>query len=230
MIPREIQKKIQQIELRTNRLASRTRHGSLLEPVAKFGRVLASMPDSDNYDLRGFQLNGKIYRVWPTQDFGFSCSAAGARKPLRLLTNRFENIADFAGEFLAKSWLAPVVKINRLDKFLFSLFFDDRPKCHRPVRNFLSMSAITSSNGRHRSGCAKARSARRSSSAAGSGVSSSLTNSSRICSKTARCSSAESLRNCSTTSVALMPGDYRNPQRRQSSHWSQVKPSHSAPS
>jgi hypothetical protein len=50
MIPREILKKIRQIELRTNRLVTETLAGFSFQPSPQFRRIPRAMPDgADNH-------------------------------------------------------------------------------------------------------------------------------------------------------------------------------------
>ena len=210
MIPREILKKIRQIEIRTNRLVSETRADFSFQPSAQFGRVSFAMPNRNDHHFLGLEIDREIDRVRPTQDFCFRCQPAGAWKSFRVIANFAENLSDFTGKSLPHARLSFVIKVNPLRQFPFSLLFDDDPKRHCTARNRFSMSAIASSNGRQRSGCPRACSARRSSSAICSGVSSSSCspNSAQIRSATSRRSFSGSRRICSRISVALMALDY----------------------
>jgi len=210
MITREILKKIRQIELRTNRLVTETLAGFSFQPSPQFRRISRAMPDGADNHLGSLTFDNEEYgirpRIW---HFGFLGQPAGEEKSFRVLANRFEETLQLFGESLADSRLALVVKSNCIGKFPFRLLLNDHPKTHRVARNRFSMSATTSSSGRQRSGCASARSARRSSSAICSGVSSS-SNRSRSFSKTSRCSLNGSLSTCSITCacIALMVAIY----------------------
>ena len=242
MIPREILKKIRQIELRTNRLVTGFATGArvcdpqhariahdpdsseralsgeaaagrrpalrLFQPAAQCFGITRAMPDgADNqFGSLAFdnEVNGIRPRVW---HFGFLGQPTGEGKSFRVLANHFEKSPQLVGEPLADSRLAFVIEVDGLGKFLFCFLLNDDPETHRLARNRFSISATTSSSGRQRSGCASARSARRSSSAICSGVSSS-SNRLRSCSKTSRCSSNGSLSTCSITCVALMAAIY----------------------
>jgi len=210
MIPREILKKIRQIGIRTNRVVTETLAGFSFQPAAQFGRIPRAMPNCGDYYFSRFGFNCEINRIRPRRrHFCFSGQTARERKSFRIFANFSEGITDFVREFLAKSPFAFVIEINRLGEFPFGFLFNDYPKTHRLARNRFSMSVTTSSSGRQRSGCAKARSARRSSSAICSGVSLS-SNLSRSCSKTSRCSSNGSRSSCSKTWAwaALMASIY----------------------
>src|ERR1035437_9715062 len=211
MIPREILKKIRQIELRTNRLVTATLAGFSFQPSPQFRRIPRTMPDGADNHFGSLAFDNEEYgirpRVW---HFGFLCQPAGKRKAFGVLTNRFEKSLQLLGESLADSRLALVIKSNRHGEFPFGLRLNDHPKTHRVARNRFSISATTSSSGRQRSGCASARSARRSSSAICSGVSSSSKSPyfSQTFSATLYCSSSGNCSICSRISVALMAAIY----------------------
>ncbi len=244
MIPREILKKIRQIELRSNRLVTAsadggcvrrtsrstpefsnapTNHhalrlglrpqprskGESFQPLPQFSWIPCAVPDGANDHFRSFPLDGEINRILPRfRHFGSAGQTAGKRKSFRILANGFEKVTQLLGESLPHSRLPLVVETNRLGKFPFRLLFNDNPKTHHLARNRFSMSATTSSSGRQRSGCAKARSARRSSSAICSGVSLPSKYSSRTFSATSYCSANGKRWICSMICVALMAAIY----------------------
>jgi hypothetical protein len=195
---------IRQIEIRTNRVVTETLADASFQPPAQFRRIPRAMPDGADNHLGRFLFDDEINGIRPRlRKFGFAGQPAGETKSFGVVANCFEKSPQLLGESLANSRLALVIKVNGLGKFPLGILFNDDPKTHRLARNRFSMSATTSSSGRQRSGCASARSARRSSSAICSGVSSS-SNFSRSCSKTSRCSSNGSRFTCSMTCVALM--------------------------
>ena len=51
MIPREIFKKIRQIEIRTNRLVTESLAGASLQPATKFGGIPGAVPNGGDLDL-----------------------------------------------------------------------------------------------------------------------------------------------------------------------------------
>ena len=202
MIPREILKKIRQIELRTNRIVTETLAGISFQPSPQFRWIARTMPDGADDYFGSMAFDNEEYGIRPRLwHFGFLSQPTGEGKSFRVLANRFEETLQLFGESLTDSRLAFIVKNNGLGEFPFCFFFDDHPKTHRVARNRFSMSATTSSSGRQSSGCASARSARWSSSAICSGVSSSSKSrtTSRIFSKASCCSANGSLQNCSTT-------------------------------
>ena len=187
-----------------------TINGSLtnlsFQPPAQFRRISRTMPDGADNHLGSLVFNDEKYRIWPRGGhFCFLSQPTGKGKAGGVLANGFEKSLQIFGEFLTDSRLAPVIEFNGFGKFPFRLRLDGNAQTHRPARNCFSRSATTSSSGRQRSGCASARSARRSSSAICSGVSRS-SNLSRSCSKTSRCSSNGSRSSCSKTWIwaALM--------------------------
>ncbi len=258
MIPREILKKIRQIDLRTNRLVrslsltpgfspvtgdgegfnrfsgfprawkpfkrlkivrdfltglkpgvNERVESPSLQPSAQFGRISFPVPDRADYHFGRFRLDGEINRVRPRlRHPGSSGQTTGGRKAFGILANHSEKSPQLLGKSLAYSRLASVVESNRLRKFPFRLLFNDDPKRHCLARNLFSMSATTSSSGRQSSGCVKARSARRSSSATCIGVSSSSKYSLRTFSATSYCSASGKRWICSKICVALMAAIY----------------------
>ena len=208
MIPREILKKIRPSERCPNRLVTATLAGGSLQPSPQCRRIPRVVPNgADNY-FRGSGFDYKKDGIRPRfRKSDFAGQPADPAKSFRVLTKDFETGAQVTGESLTYPRFASVVEINRLDQFPLGFCFNDDAKRHCLVRNRFSISATTSSSGRQRSGCASARSARRSSSAICSGVSSS-SNFSRRRSKTSRCSSNGSLSTCSKTWAALMAAIY----------------------
>src|ERR1043165_1847754 len=166
MIPREIFKKIRQIEIRRNRIVTETNREVLFQPLTQFRRISRVMPKCANNHLGFFFVNHKEDgirpRFWKPSLAG---QAADQTISFRALTNDLEEVEQVAGKPLAYSWLSPIVEINSLNKFLFCFLLNDNLEAHPQARNRFSISATTSSSGRQNSGCARACSARRSSSA-----------------------------------------------------------------
>src|ERR1039457_539135 len=103
MIPREILKKIRQIELRTNRVVTETFAGASLQPAAQFRRIPRAVPDSADYNFRSFPFDGEINRIWPRfWEFGLSGQSAGKGKPLWIFANDSEKNTQLAGKSLAQ--------------------------------------------------------------------------------------------------------------------------------
>src|ERR1035437_6896672 len=144
MIPREILKKIRQIELRTNRIVTETLAGFSFQPSPQFRRIPRAMPDGADNHLGSLAFDNEEYgirpRVW---HFGFLCQPTGKWEAVRVLANGFEKSLQLFGESLADSRLAFVVKNNRIGEFTFGLLLNDHPKTHRVARNRFSISATT---------------------------------------------------------------------------------------
>ena len=180
------------------------------QPVAQFGGVPFGMPDGGNHHSRRFGFDCEVNRKRSRRrHFCFTGQAAGERKSFWVFTDYSEGSSDLARESLAESRFALIIEIDSFGKFPFCLGFNDDAESHCRSRNRFSKSAITSSSGRQSSGCAKACSARRSSSAIYSCERSSSKSwtTSRIFSMASYCSATGRLRNCSTTSVALMASE-----------------------
>src|ERR1035437_1309193 len=87
MIPREILKKIRQIELRTNRIVTETLSGFSFQPSPQFRRIPRAMPDSQNFDFAMLGVDGEVNRVRPRRrNFGFPGSWGSAKKPFGLVS------------------------------------------------------------------------------------------------------------------------------------------------
>ena len=235
MIPREILKKIRQIELRTNRLVTgfapgarlcEPQHSRLsenvknselvrscaaaagrapalrsLQPSPQFGRIPSTMPHSNHLNLGTSFVDGEVNGVRPAVNTCLAAFETSFGKPKRLGGNRGHHLVHFKKEPDAKSFRLALIPGNRFAEFKCGFDIVDEPKAH-----FLYLSNVSSRNSSHgipRPEFLSASSARRSSSAACSGVRS-ASNSSRSFSKTSRCSSNGSLWNCSRTWVALM--------------------------
>ena len=212
MIPREILKKIRQIELRTNRVVSETLAGALFQSALQFRGISGPMPNRGDDHLGCLVVDCEINGIRPrARNLGSARQPAGETEPFRIQTDRFEKRSQFVRKPLAESLLPLVVKANSLRKFPLSFLLDQNAKAHRFARNCFSISAITSSRGRHFSGCARARSARRSSSAICSGVSVSSTspNSISMASTSSRRSASGMRRSSSRISALLMTTIYR---------------------
>ncbi len=207
MIPREILKKIRQIEIRTNRIVTETLAGASLQPAQECLRISRAMENGNNiYDLRSNQMVNAVFAkpFKPDLTSGGRCTAKSFGKFLNLL----ERSVDFNSPFFAQASTLFFVPSRRIFEFQAGQRREDNRAPHslRDCKRSWS-SACTVSHGIPRSGCSRNSSARRSSSAICSGVSSS-SNLSRSCSKTSRCSSTGSRSICSKTRAALMAAIY----------------------
>jgi hypothetical protein len=203
MIPREILKKIRQIELRTNRIVTETPAGLSFQPSPQFGGALIFLPDGHDFHQMFFFKNRKVNRIWPTDDF---CPVSGRRgfSVAKRIGNYLPKIiVKHHGEASANSRLAQFIPIARCAHLFADVSLDDEAESHFFTPYRANISARKVSHGMPRSGCARASAARRSSSAICSGVSWG-SKSSRSCSKTSYCSSNGNSRIFSKTCVALM--------------------------
>jgi hypothetical protein len=207
MIPREILKKIRQIELRTNRIVAKPLADSSLQPSAQFGWIPGTVKYRDNADELSF--NAEIDAVTiKSHNFRFVNSPARKLKSIRILKNSKESGMNCRLESVTQSGLLPVVPQYGIFKFESGLEFKDYFAGHarRCARRSLS-SARTFSQVTPNSGWRRSFSARASSFSANSGGISSA-NTSCIRCNTSNCSSKGRRRNCSRISVALMPAIY----------------------
>ena len=77
MIPREILKKIRQIEIRTNRLVSETLDAVSFQPSAEFCGVLISLPEGYYFYEMLLLQNREVNRAWPPDNFCFASGWSG---------------------------------------------------------------------------------------------------------------------------------------------------------
>jgi len=207
MIPREILKKIRQIELRTNRLVTETLADASFQPPAQFRRIPSAVENGNHVD--GIQFNRIIDAVF-TKSLE-SCLVSGWRdetKSFRGFQYLLESGVNFDSEFFPQAGTLFFIPRCRAFKFQSGERRENDSAFHalRLFRRSWS-SACTVSHGMPRSGCCRSSSARRSNSASCSGVGSS-SNLSRSCSKTSRCSSTGSLSTCSKIWAARMAAIY----------------------
>jgi len=206
MIPREILKKIRQIELRTNRIVTETLAGFSFQPSPQFGRITATVKNGNN--TNEVRLYAEINFVFGENVHARFASVLGNQlKPFRVAQDVLKGDVNFGFKPVAQSGLLRVIPNDRLFKFESRLRVENYLARHaRPlIRSFNS--ARTCSQGIPLWGLRRNSSPRRSNSASCSGVGS-ASNFSRSCSKTSRCSSNGSFSTCSITCVALMVAIY----------------------
>jgi len=226
MIPREILKKIRQIETRTNRIVtdsaargcpSRSTSATAkafesscalrsiaatagetpallsLQPPPQFRRIPRAVPDGNHLHFTVLRVDGEINRVGPR--FGhlrFSRRWRCQPKPIGFIRQSLEKSLKFVVESPTHASLACLIPIHRLIPFPLGFGFRNDFERHFLARRRFLISADTSSIGVPRPGCVRASSARRSSSAACSGVKSGSYPSSRRSSLSFRASSIRS--------------------------------------
>src|ERR1700689_4082237 len=104
MIPREIIKKIRQIEIRTNRLVSGTRAAVSFQPTAKLGRVACSMENRENSEC--VVLNGKIDAILgKAAEVDLARAASNSAKKLGACLCSFESREEFQRKLTPQSRL-----------------------------------------------------------------------------------------------------------------------------
>ena len=184
------------------------RANTLLQPPAQFRRIPRAVPDGQHFDFLVRCTDGKIDRVGPRRrHFGSVRQPSGKLKSIWVLRESFQKRPQRIIESQANTGLPTLIPVNCLVPLPLGLRLGNDPECHFLARSRFLISAETSSIGVPRPGCVSASSARRSSSAICSGVSSS-SNLPRSDSKTSRCSSNGSLSICSNTWAALMATIY----------------------
>ena len=175
----------------------------LLESLPKGVRIAAWVINGEHAYFVAFdrKINSvsKARHACPAHRTGFP------EEKFRILANTLKESLDFRFKFATQSGLLLFVPRKSLQVVSSSERCEPQSPHFHPKR--LRASSRTCSQGIPASGFLRNSSARRSSSAICSGVSSS-SNRSRSCSKTSRCSSSGSLSICSKTWAALMPSIY----------------------
>jgi len=211
MIPREILKKIRQIEIRTNRLVTETLMSCSFQLPAKFRRIPRAMENRQNGESIIFE--GKVNVVFgePAQP-NLSRPAPHLLKKFRIGLCSLQRSLHLQGKLASESGLFTFIPCNRLNQFSARCWFEKERKAHFQPKRLLR-SASTCSQGIPSRGLFSKSARRRSSSADCSGVKSgsnpsSATISQKSCASLilSACGSAfAALR----ISLALMPIIYR---------------------
>ncbi len=203
MIPREILKKIRQIEIRTNRLVTEALADASLQPPAQFLRIACAVPNGQNFNFVMSRVDGEVNRVRPRRrNLGFARQPTCESKTFRFVRERVKNCTNRNVKPMADSRFALVIPHHSFMPIAFGVGLHYDRESHFLARSRSSISAKTCSTGFPRPGCFNASSARRSSSAICSSVSSSA-NSSSIWPTSSRRSASGIRRICSRISVAL---------------------------
>jgi len=202
MIPREILKKIRQIEIRTNRIAIRKIVSGSFQPLAQLHRITRTMKDRN--DANKVLLNSKKDTVLlENVDSGPTDFFANCFKSFRICKDALKSRMNLSFKAVAQSSLLRFIPDDRIFKFKPRLRIKNYFAGHERdlIRSFNS--ARTVSHGIPLEELRRNSSPRRSNSAICSGVSSS-SNLPRNCSNTSRWSATGSLSICSRTWAALM--------------------------
>jgi len=179
--------------------------GGSFQTPAQFRRIACAVPNGQHFDFGVCFVDNEINRVRPAKHTSLASSASGFGESKRLGRNRRNNLVRFQGKSNSQPFGLALISGHSFPKFKSGFRVVNDPESH-----FLYLSSISSRNCSHgmpRPGFFSASSARRSSSAICSGVSSS-SNLSRSCSNISRCSSNGSLSICSKTWAALMATIY----------------------
>jgi hypothetical protein len=168
MIPREILKKIRQIELRTNRIVTETLVCALLQPSLKFYRIARGVKNREHG--KGIVFDREVNGVFlePAQA-NFPGAPTNSLEKFRVGQCALERKLHFQFEFPTKSASLAFVPSNRFLKFQTRGRFEDDRKTHFHPKRLL-MPASTCSQGIPSWGFFSKSARRRSSSAACSDV------------------------------------------------------------
>ena len=181
-----------------------------LQPSSQLRRIPRAMPDGKNLNFAAFRVDSEVNRVGPRLgQLGFVRQTCRQSQSFGPVFERLEKSLKCVIESPTLTDFLRLIPVHGLIPLpLGHGLRDDFERHFFASRRFL-ISAETSSMCVPRPGCLSASSARRSSSATCSGVSSS-SNRSRSCSKTSRCSSNGSRSSCSKTWAwaALMAAIY----------------------
>src|SRR5664279_1824277 len=172
--------------------------GLSFQPPAQLRRIPRPMPDSKNFDFTMFDVDGEVNRVRPRfGHFGFPRQCCRQPKSFRVLSQSLQKRLKFIIKSQTNASFAFFIPVHSLIPFQFGFGLRNDFERHFLARRRFLISAETSSMGVPRPGCFNASSARRSSSAICSGVSSSSKSwtTSRIFSNASCCSANGSLQN-----------------------------------
>ena len=120
MIPREILKKIRQIELRTNRLVQSS------SPVFQLFRFAAGVEHGQNHDAFGF--NQKMDHKRKATDNGSANFASDFRKPFGIIGDALKVLLDGGAKFLTQAFTLVFVIGNGIVKLLFATRRRTKPR------------------------------------------------------------------------------------------------------
>jgi hypothetical protein len=163
MIPREILKKIRQIELRTNRIVQ------ISSPVLQLFRLTACMENGQNHDAFGFNQKMDCKRKTPKNHRAMDFTA-NFWKPFWIVRDALKVLLDDCAKFLTQTFAFVFVIGDGIVEFLFRNATKDEAAFH--LRYFASSFALTSANETTSSGFWRWSCKRRSINSASPGVSS----------------------------------------------------------
>lgn len=168
MIPREILKKIRQIEIRTNRIVTETLAGASLQAPFQHHRVARGVENREHgkHVVLDREVNGVFFEA---AEANFSSTTTRALKTFRVGQRTFERELYLQFEFPTESGAFVFIPCNRFIKFQTRRRFENDRKAHCQPKRLLR-SASTCSHGTPARGFFSKSARRRSSSAACSGV------------------------------------------------------------
>src|ERR1041385_1473424 len=137
MIPREILKKIRQIEIRTNRIVT------ISLSVFQLFRVAARVEERQNPNAGGFNQEVDHKRKTP-EDNRTPDSASDFWKPFGVLGNTLKVLLNCGSEFLSQTLALSLIPRNGVVKLPFRNATKDKAAFH--LRYFASSFALTSSH------------------------------------------------------------------------------------
>ena len=113
MIPREILKKIRQIELRTNRIVTETLAGFSFQPSPQFRRIPRAVENGNNADEVRFdpEINAVFLEDF---DAGLAGFPADRFKPLRVGKNALKSRVNLGFKTVAQAGLLRVIPNHRI--------------------------------------------------------------------------------------------------------------------
>jgi len=163
MIPREILKKIRQIEIRPNRLVK------ISTPAFQLFRFPACVENRENHNA--LWLDQEVnYKRKTTKNDRASDLSSDFREPSGIMRNALKVLLDGGSEFTAQASALALIPGNGIVKFLFRDTSKDEAAFH--LRYFASSLALTSSNETTSSGLSRCSRKRRSINSASPGVNS----------------------------------------------------------
>jgi hypothetical protein len=136
MIPRQIIKKIRQIEIRTNRLVTESLADFLFQPTVQFRRISGVVPNSQNFNFAVLFVDRKINRVRPgRRHFGLMRQRCRQLKSFGALRKSMQHFTDGDIESVSNLRFALIIKGCGFLPVAFSVGLNDNGERHFLVRN-----------------------------------------------------------------------------------------------
>src|SRR5438477_1483551 len=119
MIPREILKRVRQIDLRTKLFGSDTSASRSFQTASEFGGVSLAVPHGNDFDFAMLLVNGKINRVRPAQPARPTALSTNLGKPQGPGRNSRHYLVNLTHEANSQSFGLFLIPGNGLLKFGF---------------------------------------------------------------------------------------------------------------